>query len=87
MVAEVGKIKAIGATAAMAIGLSDIQALRRGEITEAEGIAAVTRATRRYAKRQLTWFRNQFTFQIIDLTGFRDTHGILPLAMESLGVA
>jgi len=87
VVAEVGKIKAIGATAAMAIGLSDIQALRRGEITEAECIAAVTRATRRYAKRQLTWFRNQFTFQIIDLTGFRDTHGILPLAMESLGVA
>ena len=85
--AELGKIKAIGATAAMAIGLSDIQALRRGEITEAECIAAVTRATRRYAKRQLTWFRNQFTFQIIDLTGFRDTHGILPLAMESLGVA
>jgi tRNA dimethylallyltransferase len=87
VVAEVGKIKAIGATAAMAIGLSDIQALRRGEITETECIAAVTLATRRYAKRQLTWFRNQFTFQVIDLTGFRDTHGILPLAMESLGVA
>jgi tRNA dimethylallyltransferase len=87
VVAEVGKLKAIGATAAMAIGLSEIQALRRGEITEAECIAAVTRATRRYAKRQLTWFRNQFSFQIIDLTGFRDTHGILPLAMESLGVA
>jgi tRNA dimethylallyltransferase len=85
--AELSKVKAIGVTAAMAIGLSDVQALRRGEITEAECIAAVTLATRRYAKRQLTWFRNQFTFQIIDLTGFRDTHGILPLALESLGVA
>ena len=87
VVAEVGKIQAIGATAAMAIGFSEIQALRRGEITEAECIAAVTFSTRRYAKRQLTWFRNQFTFQLIDLTGFRDTHGIPPLAMESLGVA
>ncbi len=87
VVAEVGKIQAIGATAAMAIGFSEIQALRRGEITEAECIAAVTLSTRRYAKRQLTWFRNQFRFQIIDLTGLRDTHGIPPRAMESLGVA
>jgi tRNA dimethylallyltransferase len=74
VVAEVGKIHAIGATAATAIGFSEIQALRRGEITEDECIAAVTLSTRRYAKRQLTWFRNQFRFQIIDLTGFRDTH-------------
>ena len=87
VVAEVGKIQAIGSTAAMAIGFSEIQALRRGEITDAECTVAVARSTRRYAKRQLTWFRNQFTFQIIDLTGFRDTHGILPLALESLGVA
>ena len=36
VVAEVGKIQAIGATAAMAIGFSEIQALRRGEITETE---------------------------------------------------
>ena len=87
VVAEVGKIQAIGATAASAIGFSEIQALRRGEITEAECIAAVTLSTRRYAKRQLTWFRNQFSFRIIDLTGLRHTHGIPPRTMESLGVA
>jgi tRNA dimethylallyltransferase len=86
VVAEVGKIQTIGATAAMAIGLGDIRALRRGEITLDECIAAVTLSTRRYAKRQLTWFRNQFTFEIIDLTGFRDTQ-IPPRAMESLGAA
>ncbi len=86
VVAEVGKIQAIGATAAMAIGLGDIRALRRGEITMDECIAAVTLSTCRYAKRQLTWFRNQFRFEVIDLTGFRDTQ-IPPRAMESLGVA
>ena len=48
---------------------------------------AVALATRRYANRPLTWFRNQFSFQIIDLTGLRDTHEMLPLAMESLGSA
>ncbi|HEY5706614.1 MAG TPA: tRNA (adenosine(37)-N6)-dimethylallyltransferase MiaA [Terrimicrobiaceae bacterium] len=85
--AEVRKIEAIGPTAAMAIGFREIQALNRGAITESECLAAVTQSTRRYAKRQLTWFRNQFTLSIIDLTGFRETHGILPLAMESLGVA
>ena len=42
VVAEVGRLQAIGPTAAMAIGLREIQALRRGEITETECIAAVT---------------------------------------------
>ncbi len=86
VVAEVGEIKAIGKTAAMAIGLGEIRSLRRGEISLDECIAAVTLSTLRYAKRQLTWFRNQFRFHGIDLTGLRDTQ-IPPRAMESLGVA
>jgi tRNA dimethylallyltransferase len=85
VVAEVANLQALGPTAAMAIGLREVQALLRGEVTRAECIAAVALATRRYAKRQLTWFRNQFTFQIIDLTGLRDTHVIPPFAMEFLG--
>jgi tRNA dimethylallyltransferase len=85
VIAEVASLQALGPTAAMAIGLREIQALLRGEITRAECIGAVTLATRRYAKRQLTWFRNQFTFQIIDLTGLSDTHEIPPFAMEFLG--
>jgi tRNA dimethylallyltransferase len=87
VVAEVAKIQGIGPTAAMAIGFREIKDLLRNKITEPECIQAVTLATRRYAKRQLTWFRNQFSFEIIDLTGLRDTHEILPLAMESLGAA
>ena len=85
VVAEVASLEAVGRTASMAIGLREIQSLLRGETTRTECIAAVTLATRRYAKRQLTWFRNQFTFQIIDLTGLRDTHDIPRSAMEFLG--
>jgi tRNA dimethylallyltransferase len=87
VVAEVGRLAQIGPTAAMAIGLREIQALRREELTEAQCIEAVILATRRYAKRQLTWFRNQFNFQIIDLTGLRDTDEIPPRALEFLGAA
>lgn len=42
-----------------AIGVSQIAALLRGEIDEAEVIDSGSAATRQYAKRQMTWFRNQ----------------------------
>lgn len=42
-----------------AIGVSQIAALLRGEIDETEVIEAGSAATRQYAKRQMTWFRNQ----------------------------
>ena len=85
VVAEVASLQAVGPTASMAIGLREIQSLLRGETTENRVYRGRYQATRRYAKRQLTWFRNQFTFQIIDLTGLRDTHEIPPSAMEFLG--
>ena len=87
VLAEIATIPKIGPTARMAIGLRAIEALRRGELTESECIEAVTFSTRRYAKRQLTWFRNQFMFRIIDLTGLRDTSEIPPPALEFLGAA
>ena len=87
VVAEIAKIPKIGPTARMAIGVREIEALRRGELTESECLEAVTLSTRRYAKRQLTWFRNQFMFKIIDLTGLRDTSEIPPPALELLGAA
>ncbi|MFZ4682897.1 MAG: tRNA (adenosine(37)-N6)-dimethylallyltransferase MiaA [Terrimicrobiaceae bacterium] len=77
VVAEVGRLSEVGTTAARAIGLREIQAFRRGELTESQCIAAITLATRRYAKRQLTWFRNQFDFQVIELTGLQNTTDII----------
>jgi tRNA A37 N6-isopentenylltransferase MiaA len=67
--------------------LREIEALRRGELSESQCIEAISLSTRRYAKRQLTWFRNQFMFRLIDLTGLRDTSEIPPPALEFLGAA
>lgn len=59
----------LGPTATRAIGVREIQALLRGELTRAACEEAIVIATRQYAKRQLTWFRHQTTFQALDLTG------------------
>ena len=42
-----------------AVGVRDLTAHLAGESTLAEATAAIQQATRNYAKRQLTWFRNQ----------------------------
>ncbi len=41
------------------IGVREISAFLRGEVRLAEAIAAGQQATRRYAKRQYTWFAHQ----------------------------
>lgn len=43
-----------------AIGVEEIATLLRGEIDEAAALERTALATRRYAKRQFTWFRRQF---------------------------
>jgi len=42
-----------------AIGVAELGALLRGEVTSEQAIAAGRQATRRYAKRQYTWFAHQ----------------------------
>lgn len=49
-----------GLPAMKAIGVRELAAAAAGEISEAEAIARAKIATRQYAKRQMTWFRNQF---------------------------
>src|SRR5439155_19221665 len=65
---EVRALQGIGPTAANALGLREIRALIGGQISRAECIANIQQATRRYAKRQLTWFRHQTTFPELNLT-------------------
>ena len=67
---EVRALRDIGPTAANALGLEEIRALIDGQISRAECIAKIQQATRRYAKRQLTWFRHQTTFPQLNLTPF-----------------
>lgn len=62
-VAEVETLLARGlpadAPVMRAIGVPEIAAMLSGEITREEAIALGKIATRQYAKRQFTWFRNQ----------------------------
>ena len=44
-----------------AVGVPELLRHLRGETSLQEAIAAGQRATRRYAKRQMTWFRHQMT--------------------------
>lgn len=47
----------LGRTARQTLGWLEIRKLLAGEITRKDCIAAIQRGTRRYAKRQETWFR------------------------------
>lgn len=59
-------------TAQQAIGYKEIFAYLRGECTLEESSEAIKQATRRYAKRQLSWFRRDKRINWID--------GLLPQA-------
>lgn len=64
---EVRALPEIGPTAARAIGLRELRAHLAGELSLEEALAAMETATRRYAKRQLTWFRRETWLQSICL--------------------
>jgi tRNA dimethylallyltransferase len=68
VVEEVRRAKNIGSTAGQTLGLREIFSLLAGEISEAECITKIQQASRRYAKRQLTWFRGQSNFPSLNLS-------------------
>jgi tRNA dimethylallyltransferase len=66
MVAEGGLTEALGLKdldaslpAARLLGLGPLIALAEGRLTRAEALAGTIAATRQFAKRQMTWFRNR----------------------------
>jgi tRNA dimethylallyltransferase len=63
LVAEVRGLLARGyapeAPGMTGVGYREIVSHLRGEMTLDEAVGAVAAATRRYARRQLTWLRNQ----------------------------
>ncbi|HTZ37125.1 MAG TPA: tRNA (adenosine(37)-N6)-dimethylallyltransferase MiaA [Stellaceae bacterium] len=54
-----------GLPAMKAVGVPELMRHLAGEITLAEAVAAAQQATRRYAKRQTTWFRHQIDAGLI----------------------
>ncbi|HKP93698.1 MAG TPA: tRNA (adenosine(37)-N6)-dimethylallyltransferase MiaA [Chthoniobacterales bacterium] len=68
VVEEVRAAKDVRVTAGNTLGLREIRALIAGEISQDECIAKIQQSTRRYAKRQLTWFRRQTNFPSLNLS-------------------
>jgi tRNA dimethylallyltransferase len=58
----------VSSTASQMIGFREIRQLLNGEMSISQCIAAIQQATRRYAKRQLTWFRRQTNFSPLNLS-------------------
>jgi tRNA dimethylallyltransferase len=68
VIEEVRAAGATSATASQMIGLRDIRQLLDGKISISQCVAAIQQTTRRYAKRQLTWFRRQTNFFPLNLS-------------------
>ena len=58
-----------------AIGYKELFSYFKGEITLEEAISLIKRNSRRYAKRQMTWFKNKMnvTWFNVDLNDFNNT--------------
>ena len=52
------------------LGYKQLAAYLRGECALSEAIEAVKRETRRFAKRQLTWFRRETRIRWFDATEY-----------------
>ena len=69
VIAEVrASAESVGPTAAQMLGFAQIRELIAGRISESECIASIQQATRRYAKRQLTWFSRQTSFEPLNIS-------------------
>jgi len=68
VIEEVRAAGKMSSTAAQMIGLHEIRELLDGKMSILQCVAAIQQATRRYAKRQLTWFRRQTSFQPLNLS-------------------
>jgi tRNA dimethylallyltransferase len=68
LIEEVRAAGEVSATASQMIGFREIRQLLSGEMSITQCVAAIQQATRRYAKRQLTWFRRQTNFSTLNLS-------------------
>ena len=57
-----------------AIGYKEVAMYLQGQITLDEAIRLVKRGTKRYAKRQFTWFRKEEDIHWVNITGINESH-------------
>ena len=68
VVDEVRAVAEIGNTASNMIGFKEIRQHLNGKISVSQCVEKIQAATRQYAKRQLTWFRHQTSFEPLNLS-------------------
>src|SRR5947208_11287792 len=83
VIEEVRAAGATSATASQMIGLREIRRLLEGKMSLPQCIAEIQQATRRYAKRQLTWFRRQITFEPLNLSLFSHNEAVKWISLRA----
>lgn len=83
---EVRQIRSLGLDPALpamkAIGVPEFGAYLDGTIELSEAVSKVQASTRQYAKRQLTWFRNQLGAEWIRLPAVGGEAALLPILVK-----
>ena len=74
---------ALGRTARQAVGYREALAFLAGEYDEREMVARITYRTRRFAKRQGTWFRSLSECRFVDLEGEAEPAEVARSIIES----
>ena len=81
VIEEVQAAAKVSSTASQMIGFREIHELLDGTMSVLQCIAAIQQATRRYAKRQLTWFRRQTNFSPLNLSLLTHNEAMILLRM------
>jgi len=87
VIEEVQAAGATSSTASQMIGLLEIQELLGGTKSLPQCIAEIQQATRRYAKRQLTWFRRQSNFWPLNLSFLTHNEAVKWISLRILSEA
>jgi tRNA dimethylallyltransferase len=86
VIEEVRAAGRVSSTASQMIGFREIRQLLDGPADArsiSQCVAAIQQATRRYAKRQLTWFRRQTNFSPLNLSLLTHNEAMILLRMLS----
>jgi tRNA dimethylallyltransferase len=87
VIEEVRAAAVTSATASQMIGLREIRELLAGKKSLQQCIAEIQQATRRYAKRQLTWFRRQSNFLPLNLSFLTHNEAVKWISLRMLSGA
>jgi tRNA dimethylallyltransferase len=84
---EVRDTDQLSRTAEQMIGIRDIREYLAGQVSLADCAAKIQQSTRRYAKRQLTWFHHQSSFESLNLSLLKHNEAVEWVLRRALAAA